>query len=86
MHTTKHYIHKLGEEPKEATRELRRRRQCCATPKIAARYKPERHLELLHHGTIPLNQHTTIVDPPISVEHQKNTHIAVPIKPTYPGH
>ena len=50
--------HNLGEEPKEATRELRRRHQRCATPNVMARCRPERQPELLHHGTIPLKPHT----------------------------
>ena len=50
--------HNLGEEPKEATRELHRRHQCCATPNVAARCSPERQVELLHQGIITLKPRT----------------------------
>jgi hypothetical protein len=60
------HSHKLGEEPKEATRELRRRHQQCATPKDTARCKPEQHPELPHHGTILLKPRTHTASEPLT--------------------
>ena len=77
--------HNLGKQPKEATRELRRH-QRCATPKIAARCRPERQLKLLHHGTITLKPLHTIVDPPAPVMFRQNTPVAALIENTDPGH
>ena len=66
-------------------RELRRRHQRCATPKTAARCKPERHLELLHHGRSP-SSHTHDRRSPCprgaSVEHP----VAAPMKIANPSH
>jgi hypothetical protein len=47
----------LGREARSCHHELRRRHQRCATPTNAARSKPKRQLELLHHGPINLKPH-----------------------------